>query len=131
MEPTTRPTAETAPAAQAPVAPQASTPDAPAARTEDAPRARTPDVHSYWLSSLELRRGVEVKAIGVRSVPTEALRELLRMREAWRHTPPPLPAPASPERAEAPAPQSAFELDIAFEADGRVTLPGDLLPLAA
>ena len=127
MEPTTRPTAETAPAAQAPVAPQASTPDAPAARTEDAPRARTPDVHSYWLSSLELRRGVEVKAIGVRSVPTEALRELLRMREAWRHTP--LPAPREP--AEAPAPQSAFELDIAFEADGRVTLPGDLLPLAA
>ncbi|MFO1266174.1 MAG: hypothetical protein U1F67_04820 [Rubrivivax sp.] len=129
MEPTIRPAAETASAAQVPAAPQARTPDAPAASTEDAPRARTPDVHSYWLSSLELRRGVEVKAIGVRSVPTEALRELLRMREAWRHTPPPLPAPREP--AQAPAPQSAFELDIAFEADGRVTLPGDLLPLAA
>ncbi|MFO1295627.1 MAG: hypothetical protein U1F25_03490 [Rubrivivax sp.] len=128
MEPTTHPTAETEPAAQAPAAPQARTPDAPAASTEDAPRARTPDVHSYWLSSLELRRGVEVKAIGALRAHRGAARVAAHARGLAPHA----AATAGAARAgPGPGSQSAFELDIAFEADGRVTLPGDLPPLAA
>ncbi|MBL8287337.1 MAG: hypothetical protein JNL85_05070 [Rubrivivax sp.] len=147
METTTRSAAATDPAAVAqPAAAPVTTPAtasamaaaaaaAPAASAVEPP-AQAPGAHGYWLSSLELRRGVEVKAIGVRAVPTEALRELLRMRESWRH-------PAAPQAAAAAgghageggasgqSGQSAFELDIALEADGRVTLPGDLVPLAA
>ncbi len=69
---------------------------------------------NYWLSSLELRRGVEVEVLGVRHVPGEALREFVRMHRAWE---------AQGGRADPGAPPA---LDIAFEADGSVTIPGDL-----
>lgn len=110
-------------------------PVAPAPRTG----SRAAPAESYWLSSLELLGGVDVEVVGVRAVPTEALREFLRMREAWRKAG---RAPAEPRAlraaAAAAAPAAAggasprapsdFELDITLETDGRVTLPGDLLP---
>lgn len=74
---------------------------------------------SYWLSSLELRRGVEMEVLGMRHVPGEVLREFLRMHRAWerqRHSATPRATPA---------------LDIAFEADGSVTIPGELLAAGA
>lgn len=89
------------------------------ARPEPSPaRAATPrpthEPGNYWLSSLELRRGVEVEVLGVRHVPGEALRELVRMHRAWE--------------AQAGASHSGdtSALDIAFEADGSLTIPGDL-----
>lgn len=81
-------------------------------------RSYEPD--GYWLSSLELRRGVDVEVLGVRHVPGEALREFMRMHLAWEAAPAPGGA-AAPARA-----RRAPELDIAFEADGSVTVPGDL-----
>lgn len=81
---------------------------------------RTYEPDGYWLSSLELRRGVDVEVLGVRHVPGEALREFMRMHLAWEASP-------AAGRTAAPAPASqAAELDIAFEADGSVTVPGDL-----
>ncbi|MBL8348347.1 MAG: hypothetical protein JNN03_23165 [Rubrivivax sp.] len=68
---------------------------------------------NYWLSSLELRRGMEVEVLGMRHVPGEVLREFLRMHRAW-------------EDSLHAAPRTAGALDIAFEADGSVTIPGDL-----
>lgn len=91
--------------------------------------AKAPGNGSYWLSSLELRSGADVQMVGVRAVPTEALRELLRLRESWRRS-----GQAHSDVARAAEPElaaavpSAFELDVTLEADGRVTLPGDLLP---
>lgn len=114
-------------------------PAAPAPR----PGERTAPAESYWLSSLELLGGVDVEVVGVRAVPTEALREFLRMREAWRQAGRPpadrrgsqaaaatTGAAASLAAAGAASPRvpSDFELDISLESDGRVTLPGDLLP---
>lgn len=87
------------------------TPTAAAARSHD----------SYWLSSLELRRGVEMEVLGMRHVPGEVLREFLRMHRAWEAARP----PAEP----APAPDTL--LDVAFEADGSVTIPADLLAAGA
>lgn len=69
---------------------------------------------NYWLSSLELRRGVEVEVLGVRHVPGEALREFVRMHRAWEAQ------TGAGHSGDTPA------LDIAFEADGSVTVPGDL-----
>jgi hypothetical protein len=80
-----------------------------------APAPRPPhEPGNYWLSSLELRRGMEVEVLGMRHVPGEVLREFLRMHRAWEESR--LPA----------APRAASPLDIAFEADGSVTIPGDL-----
>lgn len=69
---------------------------------------------NYWLSSLELRRGMEVEVLGMRHVPGEVLREFLRMHRAWE------------DRRLHALPRTAGALDIAFEADGSVTIPGDL-----
>lgn len=125
-----------------------SLPSSPPAGAGEAPgSARStgrPLADSYWLSSLELLGGVEVEVVGVRAVPTEALREFMRMHEAWRQ---PDRAEARPEvdfgttfeapfqasfqaagPAEEPATPSTFDLDITLGADGRVTLPGDLAP---
>ena len=102
-----------------------------AAAAGTAAPAPTSGTQGYWLSSLELLRGVEVQAVGVRAVPTEALRELLRMRGAWRDAGHALiarqPTPASEPVLAVP---SEFELDIALDAEGRVTVPGELLPAA-
>lgn len=69
---------------------------------------------NYWLSSLELRRGMEVEVLGMRHVPGEVLREFLRMHRAWE------------DRRHPAIPRAGSALDIAFEADGSVTIPGDL-----
>lgn len=97
------------------------TPADPTARTEPpaSPAAGAAGPHrvheSYWLSSLELRRGMEVEVLGMRHVPGEVLREFLRMHRTWE------------ERASRPpTPRAGPALDIAFEADGSVTIPGDL-----
>lgn len=88
-------------------------PETPPAQAA-APRP-THEPGNYWLSSLELRRGVEVEVLGVRHVPGEALREFVRMHRAWE---------TQAGRADPGATPAA--LDIAFEADGSVTIPGDL-----
>lgn len=96
--------------------------------------ARTPGSDSYWLSSLELRRGLDVEMVAVRAVPTPVLRELLRLRQAWRSDARARAelgrALALPPAAPPPAPLP-HAMDIAFDADGQVTVPGELLPAAA
>ncbi|MBI5718516.1 MAG: hypothetical protein HZC37_12610 [Burkholderiales bacterium] len=98
------------------------TPTDPATKPE--PPATPPAVphsthDSYWLSSLDLRRGMEIEVLGMRHVPGEVLREFLRMHRAW-------------ERERLPAtPRATAVLDIALEADGSVTIPGDLLAAGA
>ncbi len=94
----------------------ASRPEPPTAQTAP-PSAAPRPIHepgNYWLSSLELRRGMEVEVLGMRHVPGEVLREFLRMHRAWER------------RAQPASPGAAPALDIAFEADGSVTIPGDL-----
>jgi len=94
----------------------AARPESPAAQ-KAAPATVPRPAHepgNYWLSSLELRRGMEVEVLGMRHVPGEVLREFLRMHRAWE------------DRRHPVSPGAASALDIAFEADGSVTIPGDL-----
>ncbi len=86
---------------------------APKAAQAAVPRAAH-EPGNYWLSSLELRRGMEVEVLGMRHVPGEVLREFLRMHRAWE------------EGRPSASPRAAPALDIAFDADGSVTIPGDL-----
>jgi hypothetical protein len=87
-------------------------PEAPPAQAA-APRP-THEPGNYWLSSLELRRGVDVEVLGVRHVPGEALREFVRMHRAWE------------AQTGSGGAGATWALDITFEADGSVTIPGDL-----
>lgn len=95
----------------------------------DARAYAEPFSDSYWLSSLELRHGVEVQFVGVRAVGSAVIREFLRMHEAWQR----------PDRRALSGRAAAAggialtsslarlsQLDIAFEVDGSVTIPGDL-----
>ncbi len=94
----------------------------------DAQGPSAPFADSYWLSSLELRHGVEVEIVGVRTIAGEVLREFLRMHHAWRKVDRRAAfGVASPRISMASSLVRMTALDIAFEADGSVTIPGELL----
>ena len=99
----------------------------PTVAQADASAPGAPFGDSYWDSSLELRRGVEVQVVGIRAVAGELLRELARLHEIWRKTDRrAAPGVASSGGALSSSPAYKAVLDIAFEADGSITTPGEL-----
>lgn len=46
-----------------------------------------PGASGYMLSSMELRAGLDVRAISAAKLPLELLRELLRLQASWSKAP--------------------------------------------
>lgn len=81
----------------------------------------------YWMSSLDLSRGLEVRPLAAQRVGLPLLRELLRQQSQWPGEPKPLRM-ASPSAASTPAPAVVAPdsvdllLDLTPQAEAPLTL---------